>query len=60
MHEAEPLLYWRVRRNGTWKFERAMWIRYPRHPNDLDDDNLIVIAAQYPKPKVNESGGESD
>ncbi len=55
MHEAEPLLYWRVRRNGKWKFERAMWIRYPRHPNDLDDDNFIVIAAQYPKPEVNES-----
>jgi hypothetical protein len=26
MHEAEPLLYWRVRRNGVWKFERARYV----------------------------------
>ncbi len=31
MHEAEPLLYWRVKRNGKWKFERARYVRadYP-------------------------------
>ncbi len=27
MHEAEPLLYWRVKRNGVWKFERARYVR---------------------------------
>jgi len=26
MHEAEPLLYWRVKRNGKWKFERARYV----------------------------------
>ena len=23
MHEAEPVLYWRVKRDGVWRFEKA-------------------------------------
>ncbi len=48
MHEAEPLLYWRVRRNGVWKFERA---RYVRTGHDYPDSYLV----EPPEVNVNES-----
>ncbi len=44
MHEAEPLLYWRVRRNGVWKFERAKYV-------SLAHDEYII----EPPKVVNES-----
>ncbi len=53
MHEAEPLLYWRVRRNGVWKFERA---RYVRLPDYLICEHTYTVEP----PKVTESGDESD
>ena len=28
MREAEPVLYWRVKVNGEWKYERANWHPY--------------------------------
>ena len=28
MREAEPVLYWRVKVNGVWKYERANWKPY--------------------------------
>ncbi len=52
MWEVEPTLYWRVKeKNGKWAYRRAKWIRYPRHPNDLLEDKLLVIAAEYPVPE---------
>ncbi len=38
MREAEPLLYWRVKVNGEWKFERANW--KPFQIRMLDPDSL--------------------
>ena len=26
MHEAEPVLYWRVKRDGVWKFQKANYV----------------------------------
>ncbi len=49
MHEAEPLLYWRVKRDGVWKFERARWASTEIH------QTFMVIAIEYLKPEVNES-----
>jgi len=40
MHEAEPLLYWRVKRNGVWKFERA---RYVRCNEDSDEWHTYTV-----------------
>ncbi len=34
MHEAEPVLYWRVKRDGVWKFERARYVRMYDSPNE--------------------------
>ena len=48
MHEAEPLLYWRVKRGNIWKFERARFAHVERG----------LFAIEYPKPpevKVDES-----
>jgi hypothetical protein len=48
MHEAEPLLYWRVKRGNVWKFERA---RFAQVQHGL-------FAIEYPNPpevKVDES-----
>lgn len=28
MREAEPVLYWRVKVDGEWKYERANWHPY--------------------------------
>jgi len=51
MHEAEPLLYWRVRRNGVWKFERARYVSLaPSNPN-MEHAYLV----EPPEVKVDES-----
>ncbi len=55
MWEVEPTLYWRVKENGKWTYRRAKWMRYLRHPNDMCEDDYIVIAAEYPVPQ-----GESE
>ena len=53
MHEAEPLLYWRVKRDNVWKFERARFAQV--QPG--------LFAIEYPRPpqtESDESGGESE
>ena len=50
MWEAEPTLYWRVKRNGKWSYERTRYV--------INQDYSIVV--EYPKPpevKVNETEG---
>lgn len=40
MWEAEPTLYWRVKRSGVWSYERARFI--------LNRDRYIIV--EPPKP----------
>lgn len=46
MWDAEPILYWRVKRNGEWRYERARFA--------VVDRNLIAIEFPVP-PEVDES-----
>ncbi len=57
MHEAEPLLYWRVRRNGVWKFERAKYIRIIDLEYTAEKPFHQVTPNEYivQPPEVNES-----
>jgi len=40
MWEVEPTLYWRVKRNGKWKFEKTRFV--------ISQDRSIIC--EYPKP----------
>ena len=42
MWEVEPTLYWRVKRNGEWRYERARF--------SIVDRNLIAV--EFPVPTV--------
>ncbi len=57
MHEAEPLLYWRVRRDGVWKFERAKYIRLIDWEFSAEQPTRQVTPHEYivQPPEVNES-----
>ena len=44
MWDAEPILYWRVKRDGKWVFERARFAHVDR--------NLIAI--EWPSPPTTE------
>jgi hypothetical protein len=48
MHEAEPVLYWRVKRNGVWKFERARYV-------PIDEEIRYPLRYLIEPPKVIES-----
>ncbi len=50
MWEVQPTLYWRVKRNGKWSFERTRFT--------IVDRNLIAV--EYPIPESVESGDESE
>ncbi len=49
MHEVEPVLYWRVKRQGTWKFEKAKTVvctpikYFSGHMIDIDDADIIAL-----------------
>jgi len=48
MWDAEPTLYWRVKRDGVWRFERTRFV--------IMEGGLFAV--QFPKPpevKVDES-----
>ena len=45
MWDAEPILYWRVKRRGVWTYERARFA--------IVDRNLIAV--EFPTPEVDES-----
>ncbi len=48
MWDVVPTLYWRVKRNGVWKYERTSYVQI--------EGNLFTI--QFPRPpevNVNES-----
>lgn len=47
MWDAEPILYWRVKRGDVWRFERARF--------SIVDRNLIAV--EFPVPPV---GDESE
>ncbi len=47
MWEAEPTLYWRVKRNGKWRYERANFVR-------MCDINVNEYWIELPRPP----GGE--
>jgi hypothetical protein len=42
MWEVEPILYWRVKRDGKWSYERARFA--------IVDRNLIAI--EFPTPAI--------
>ncbi len=46
MWEAEPTLYWRVKRNGKWTYERARFV--------LVDGTMSLYHIELPRPP----GGE--
>ncbi len=50
MWEVQPTLYWRVKRNGKWSFERTRFT--------VVDRNLLAV--EFPIPESDESGGESE
>ena len=53
MWEVQPTLYWRVKRQGVWKYERARFAQVDR--------NLFAI--EFPNPPGNETDeteGESE
>ena len=50
MWEVEPTLYWRVKRDGKWRFERARF--------SIVDRNLIAI--EFPIPAIAWEDDESE
>lgn len=50
MWEAEPTLYWRVKRDGVWTYERARFA--------IVEGNLLMV--EFPRFESDESGDESD
>ena len=54
MREAEPVLYWRVKVNGEWKYERANW--KPLQIRRLGDFEFVYECDLWPpEVEVNES-----
>ncbi len=45
MWDAEPQLYWRVKRGNVWKYERAKWV-----PTSKSGSMGMMIVIQYPNP----------
>ncbi len=45
MWEVEPTLYWRVKRNGKWRYERA---RFVRCNSDDAEWHTYTIEPPYP------------
>lgn len=50
MWEVQPTLYWRVKRNGKWSFERTRFT--------VVDRNLLAV--EFPIPETDETESESD
>lgn len=55
MREAEPVLYWRVKVNGEWKFERANW--KPLQIKHLSRHEFVYECDLWP-PEVNVNESE--
>ena len=51
MHEVEPLLYWRVKIDGKWKFERARYviIRPYAGLNNRHKTSTLIIEVEIPE-----------
>ena len=53
MWEVEPTLYWRVKRNGKWSYERCRFA--------IVDRNLLAVEFPIPEQtESDESEGETD
>ncbi len=46
MREAEPVLYWRVKINGEWKYERANW--HPYEIKQIGPHEHIYVCDLWP------------
>lgn len=58
MWEAVPTLYWRVKENGKWKYERANFIEVDRYEFE-DGDISAIVKLFWPEISTGEEG-ESD
>ncbi len=50
MWDCEPVLYWRIRQNGKWSWQKAKAAQVQQG----------LFAIEMPRMKVNESVGESE